>query len=91
MAFDKNNWNYCQYKFGENKAIISFGAAPSNDDVKFQYFVTVLDSENNELQQSQYDDIDIACQFINKQYTNIAEFIDLSDKKDSGCDSCAAH
>ncbi len=89
---NKTNWNFCQYKNDNLKAIISFGASPDILDDSFNYYVTVLDDENNEVFQEEFQTVDAACQSINHKYSDVWEFSDLSQKNNSGgCDSCSAH
>ena len=90
--FTQDNWNYCQYIHQDKKALISLGASPDILDTKFLYMVTVLDSENNELFQEEFDSANAACQSINNKYSEFWEFVDMSAPKDTdGCSSCEAH
>lgn len=84
------NWQYCRYENGPFMAFISFGADPEsalNDE--FDYYVTVLENEEIEVFQKKFNDLALACLFINKTYTDW-DFTDQTIKK-SGCSSCAAH
>ncbi|HLW57776.1 MAG TPA: hypothetical protein VKY27_10345 [Bacteriovoracaceae bacterium] len=85
------NWNYAQYQLGNLMAMISFGAAPSDNeqDFQMQYFVTVLENERLEKFQKEFSSLNEACLYINEKYGDW-EFKDLS-VKGSGCSSCAAH
>lgn len=91
---NSENWTYTHYKAQNMKAFISFGALPegSINQSEFIYMATVLDEENNEIFQRDFDDIDSACQFINKRYNPIWDFIDARvAKKEGGCSTCVAH
>lgn len=94
--FNANNWNFCQYQHEDKKAIISFGAenlSDSTEELKFCYFITVLDEDNNQLFQQRYHDLEKACLEINEKYENFWKFVDLEHELTSktGCSSCQAH
>ncbi len=90
QLFTPNNWNYSQFKNSELKAIISLGCDPDILGTRFSYFVTVLDEDDNEIFQEEFTSIEKACLAMNKKYSGIWEYIDLS-KPTGGCDSCSAH
>ena len=90
--FTPENWNHCQYLNETKKAIISFGANPSDSgEVNFIYYITILDEDNKEHFQSQYLDLDEACSSINTKFSELWEFKDLSAAPSGGCSSCEAH
>ena len=90
--FTNKNWNYSQYLNAERRAIISMGASPDVSGDTLLYFITVLDTLNNEIYQEEYNDLDMACQSINSKYGEFWEYKDLSFKDNSGgCSSCVAH
>jgi hypothetical protein len=87
-----DNWTYTHYKAADMKAFISFGAPADLVDDSFIYMTTILDNENNEIFQKDFNQIDEACHFINSRYSEIWDFVDArATKKEGGCDSCAAH
>lgn len=90
--FTDQNWNYAQYTHGPLKAIIGLGASPEILDDSFIYFVSVLDEENNEVHQEEFNELSLACSFINNKYNGIWSFKDLSQPEETGgCGSCSAH
>ena len=87
-----DNWTFCHYKADKLKAFISFGASPGILDDSFIYWATIMDEEQNELHQSEFSEVNAACDFINKKYTNLWDFVDARTKKsEDGCSSCSAH
>jgi hypothetical protein len=89
---NKDNWNFCHYKNSNLTALVSFGASPEILEDKFIYYVSVIDEENNEQFQQEFDNVDTACSFINDKYAEFWDFKDLSFKEDTGgCGSCTAH
>ncbi|MBT4791303.1 MAG: hypothetical protein HON90_07015 [Halobacteriovoraceae bacterium] len=90
--FTTNNWNHCQYINQDHRAVISIGANDNLDNFQLLYFVTVLDSENNEMFQQELHDLDAACNLINNKYSEFWEFKNLSVAEEtSGCSTCVAH
>lgn len=87
------NWSYCHYAASNQKAIISFGADPDLSEDTFLYFVTVIDNDNNETFQMQFRDLLPACNYINKRFNKIWNFVDATQKQksDGGCSTCIAH
>ena len=92
MDINQENWTYTHYKAKELKAFISFGASADILDDQFIYYATVTDSEHNDVLQEEFPTINAACDFLNKKYSNLWDFIDARvSKKDGGCSSCVAH
>jgi hypothetical protein len=86
--FTTNNWTHSNYNCADKKALISIGA-----DLKanFLYFVSILDTENKEIDQSEFEELGKAVQFINSKYGHWL-YTDLEAALDSGgCSSCEAH
>lgn len=89
--FTPENWNYCQYRNEDLKAIISFGASPDILDDSFQYYITLLDDENNEVFQEEFESLSDACENINLKYSNFWDFTNLDKAKpEPGCSTCVA-
>lgn len=89
---NNENWTHSHYKAKNLKAMITFGASPEILDDSFLYFATVLDEEHNEVHQSEFDNLDAACHFINNKYLDTWEFVDAqAPKKEGGCSTCVAH
>jgi hypothetical protein len=87
---NQDNWTHCRFKSENLFAFITFGASPEGlDSEKFEYYVTVLENEDTEIFQQQFDSLIKACIFINREYRSW-EFEDLTIKK-SGCSTCVAH
>lgn len=86
----QDNWTFCRFKSENFHAFISFGASPDGiEKEKFDYFVTVLENEDTEVFQKEFDSLAKACVYINSHYSDW-EFDNQTIKK-SGCSSCAAH
>lgn len=88
------NWTHCNYINNDFKAIISFGSGPELSDDEFEYFVTVIDKNNNEIHQDAFNDLELAINHANSKYSDIWEFNDELVKPESsggGCSTCVAH
>lgn len=84
------NWSYCRYEKGDFMAIISFGASPeSAQEDRLEYYVTVLEKEEQEVFQKTFESLNEACLYLNDNYSDWS-FNDQTAKK-SGCSTCAAH
>lgn len=84
------NWSYCRYQSGSFMALISFGANPDSiSEDRLEYYVTVLENEEKEVFQKQFDSVTEACLFLNQTYGDWG-FEDQTVKKE-GCSTCAAH
>lgn len=84
------NWSYCRYKSGEFLAMVSFGADPESLEMdRFDYYVTVLESEEKEVFQQTFTNLPEACMFLNEKYGDWS-FEDQTAAK-SGCSTCSAH
>lgn len=84
------NWSYCRYEKGVFMAIISFGASPeSTQEDRLEYYVTVLENEEQEVFQKGFESLGEACLYLNDNYSDWS-FNDQTAKK-SGCSTCAAH
>lgn len=71
-------------------AIISFGASPeSAQEDRLEYYVTVLEKEEQEVFQKTFESLNEACLYLNDNYSDWS-FNDQTAKK-SGCSTCAAH
>lgn len=90
---NSDNWTFCHYASTEAKAVITIGASPDMDDNEFEYFVTVIDEDNNEIFQKEFNKLTTACSYINTRYKDIWNYIDATAKtvKDGGCSTCVAH
>ena len=88
------NWTYCFYKSGEQRAIISLGGEIHDDRYVELFFSTVIDPDGKELTQRAFEDLSQALKFINSAYAHW-RFIDgqheLENQKSSGCSTCQAH
>ena len=89
----EDNWTYCHFKSLQLKAFISFGADPSNvsdGEPALIYFVTLTDHDDAEVFQSDFDELNEACDFLNEKYGHW-DFIDAEvDNGGGGCGTCAA-
>ena len=90
---NSDNWTFCHYASKDTKAVITIGASPELEQDLFEYFVTVIDEDNNEVFQKEFLKLDSACTYINARYKDMWEFIDATAqvKKDGGCSTCVAH
>jgi hypothetical protein len=84
------NWNYCRYERGNFMAFISIGSGPESvENDRLDYFVTVLENEEKESFQAEFDSLAEACLYLNENYSDWT-FNDQTATK-SGCSTCAAH
>ncbi len=84
------NWTYCRYEKDNFMAMISFGASPeSMEEDRLEYYVTVLEDEDKEIFQKNFDSLHDACFYLNENYQDWM-FEDQTATK-SGCSTCAAH
>lgn len=84
------NWSYCRYQSGTFLAFISFGADPESIALdRLDYFVTVLENEEKEVFQKQFESLNSACLFLNETYGDWSFENQTATK--SGCSTCAAH
>lgn len=83
-----DNWTFCHYKLNEKRSSISIGADTKSDE--FIYFVSVLDSEDRDIFQKEFSDLNVACQYINQNY-NDWSFVNQLKNDDGGCSTCSAH
>ncbi|MGE3610826.1 MAG: hypothetical protein AB7I27_14640 [Bacteriovoracaceae bacterium] len=89
-SINTENWTYCRFKSGNFMAFISFGANPESiKEDQLEYFVTVLENEEKEVFQQEFDNLSMACLFLNQRYGDWS-FEDQTAPK-SGCSTCAAH
>lgn len=71
-------------------AMISFGANPESTlEDRLEYYVTVLENEDQEVFQERFDSLTDACLYLNENYADWT-FEDQTATK-SGCSTCAAH
>lgn len=90
QCVNSENWNYCRYQQGNMLAMISFGASPESlKEDRLEYYVTVLEDEEKEIFQQQFNSLAQACVYLNQHYGDWP-FEDQTAIK-SGCSSCAAH
>ncbi len=84
------NWSYCRYENKNFMALISFGANPESlQEDRLEYYVTVLENEDQEVFQERFDSLTDACLYLNDHYADWT-FEDQTFTK-SGCSTCAAH
>lgn len=90
---NSDNWTFCHYAAINAKAVITLGASPDMQEDQFDYFVTVIDDDNNEIFQKDFNKLATACSYINNRYADIWNFIDATAKikKEGGCSTCVAH
>jgi hypothetical protein len=90
--FTLKNWNYSFFNSENFKALISVAAIPAqNDNVSYLYCPTVIDEDNNEIFQTEFESLLKAIDFINSKYGHWA-FVDPTvNSSDDGCGSCNAH
>ncbi|HXH29232.1 MAG TPA: hypothetical protein VNJ01_00300 [Bacteriovoracaceae bacterium] len=71
-------------------ALITFGASPESiASDSLEYFVTVLENEDQEVFQQEFDSLNDACFYLNENYQDW-KLEDQTATK-SGCSTCAAH
>lgn len=87
----ESNWNTTIYQNQSLRALISTGCDYVGDELKINYFASVIDENNIDLIQKTFTNLDDACSYLNYMYHNVWEFSELDAKKGSGCDSCVAH
>jgi hypothetical protein len=84
------NWTYCRYLSESFMALITFGADPAGlDEDRLEYYVTVLENEQQEVFQQSFDSLVDACLYLNEKYGDWT-FQDQTVAK-TGCSTCAAH
>jgi hypothetical protein len=84
------NWSYCRYEKGHFIAFISFGANPeSMAEDRLEYYVTVLENEDQEVFQETFESLTEACVYLNENYADWTFENQTATK--SGCSTCAAH
>lgn len=84
------NWTYTRFMNGNFMAMISFGANPESiQEDRLEYYVTVLEDEDQEVFQERFDSLTDACLYLNDNYSDWT-FEDQTATK-SGCSTCAAH
>ncbi|MEX0798614.1 MAG: hypothetical protein WEB87_01110 [Bacteriovoracaceae bacterium] len=92
MEITSENWTHCSYAHGNLKAMITFGGSPDILEYTFIYYVTVLDQDNNEVFQKEFQSLDDACRHINIKYSNMWKLENaIKPKKAGGCSTCIAH
>ncbi len=84
------NWSYCRYQKGDFMAMITFGASlDSIQEGALEYYVTVLENEEREVYQKDFDSLTEACLYLNENYGDWTLEDQTATK--SGCSTCAAH
>ncbi len=84
------NWSYCRYQKGDFMAMITFGASlDSIQEGALEYYVTVLENEEREVYQKDFDSLTEACLYLNENYGDWTLKDQTATK--SGCSTCAAH
>lgn len=90
QSVNVENWTYCRYQKGTFLAFISFGADPASiEEGRLEYYVTVLEEEQTEVFQEQFQTLSDACMFLNANYGDWT-FENQTGEK-TGCSTCAAH
>ncbi len=90
LCINNENWTYTRYQKGNFKALISFGANPESVlEDRLEYYVTVLENEDQEVFQECFDSLTEACLYLNDHYSDWT-FEDQTATK-SGCSTCVAH
>lgn len=89
---NQDNWNYSSYISNDLKVFIALSAQPSNNSEELFYSVTSLQSDEVEVFQQDFNQLEDAIAFANKRYGHW-DFVDPLEGKSSGegCGSCAAH
>ncbi len=71
-------------------AMITFGASlDSIQEGALEYYVTVLENEEREVYQKDFDSLTEACLYLNENYGDWTLEDQTATK--SGCSTCAAH
>lgn len=88
----QDNWSSTHFVCDPLRAFVSLGAAPgNNDEVEFQYLVTVTDKDFCEVFQSTHHTLEEALLVLNEKYGHW-QIHDAGQKLGGdGCSSCAAH
>lgn len=81
-----DNWTFCHYNHGEQKAMITFGASTEHDEI---YYVSLLGDDDKALFQTNHLELTDAIKTINQKY-RIWSFNNELEKSGGGCDTCAA-
>ena len=84
-----DNWTFVHYKTNDMKSFISVGANPKS--LEIQYFLTVTDTENQEIFQSSHDQLEDAISAINGNYGHWDIFDAENPPEANGCTDCSAH
>ncbi|EQC52599.1 hypothetical protein [Bacteriovorax sp. DB6_IX] len=88
MSLNLTNWNYSYYNSEFFKALISIVGTEKDGEFVQLYCPTVIDDQDTEVFQKDFEDLQEAIDFINKNYSHWS-FIDPARK--DGCSSCSAH
>lgn len=81
------NWSHSYFEKSALKAQIGLVATPDCPEL---FSVSLVDENFQEYECHDFNQLDLAINYINSRYHDW-EFKDLSQKSDSGCDSCSAH
>ena len=87
---DENNWNYAGYKNGKFQAVINLVGQPAANDIEIRYSLTLIDDQNREYFQNDFDSLEVAMAELNSRYSHW-EFFQKEEKDEGGCSSCQAH
>jgi hypothetical protein len=89
-SVNTENWTYCRYQSDLFLALITFGADPEGlEQDRLDYYVTVLENEQQEVFQQKFDNLVEACLYLNEHYGDW-NFQNQTVAK-TGCSTCAAH
>lgn len=83
------NWNYSHFNSEHFKALISIVGEESEGEVLLKYCPTVLNEEEIEVFQKDFDSLEEAIDFANNKYGHWS-FTDPT-QKEGGCSTCEAH
>lgn len=89
-----SNWTYTHYSNQDLKALVTVGAYLQDNEVKEEFFATIIDEDGRDIFQKSFVDLDEACHYLNKRFQKIWKFTDAtrpSNGKEGGCATCVAH
>jgi hypothetical protein len=89
--FNDDNWSFSCFKSSTLQVIITLGGSPiENDDICIEYYVTVLNEDQQEVYQQNFNNIKNAILFANEKY-GTWEFTKIGLDDTGGCGTCEAH
>lgn len=89
----QDNWTFTHFTNQKLKALVTYGASFEGSEVSEEFFATVIDDEGHDVFQQSFNNLNDACDYLNRRYQKIWKLVDATLKSSgtSGCDTCVAH